>query len=425
MESAGSLALLLASQRANVADASNKVAMVSISSRYARVLFLRALSRRPQWTLVPRARVAEATLQLAEYERIDFDAVFGPRQTRASCICIRKGLTRKACLAQVVEQHIRKHPASLLRGCVPETVVISTWDAFSGTGWLSKQFGVFDPSLALNECLSEAYAVLDDKTRWVLKPSIASKGAEVHVIRTASALKQAVSAWPDVREWVLQRYVPNLLLLDGGRKFHLRVFVVVVGALRVFLMREYIAFFAAGAFDEVDDGEWTHVTNAYHQRGHADFDEARSFRASTELPALACDALGLSLEQAEREFLHEDGRVLGGIARCLAEVFGAQRASPNVFQPAPQLFEHFGLDFLLDGRLQPWLLEFNSGPDLDQAGDRLQPLIETLVDGVVALGVDEADGAEGFHCVFDEDWTRTMTGKQRVFDSSEPVVNTL
>jgi len=417
MEAASGLALLVASAAAT--PSASKVAMVSISSRYARVLFLRALQGRKQWTLVPRSRVAEATLQLAEYERIDYDAVFGPRQTRASCICIRKGLTRKACLAQVVEQHLRKHPASLLRDCVPETVVISTWDAFSGTGWLSKQFGVFDPSLALNECLSEAYAALDGgNKRWVLKPSIASKGAEVHVIRTSGALKQAVSAWPDVREWVLQRYVPDLLLLDGGRKFHLRVFVVVVGALRVFLMRDYIAFFAAGAFDEVDDGEWMHVTNAYHQRGHADFDEARSFRACAELPALACDALGLSLEQAEHEFLHEDGRVLGGIARCLAEVFRAQRASPNVFQPAPQLFEHFGLDFLLDGRLQPWLLEFNSGPDLDQAGDRLRPLIETLVNGVVALGVDEADGAEGFRCIFDEDWTRTMTGTQRVFDSS-------
>jgi tubulin--tyrosine ligase len=225
------------------------------------------------------------------------------------------------------------------------------------------------------------------------------------VVRDYDALRDAVCEWPDMREWVLQRYVPNLLLLDGERKFHLRVFVVCVGALRVHLLHEYIAFFATARFDASSDDPWTHITNAYHQRTHDAFVEAESFRASHELPLLAHAQLGLSLAQAQFEFTHPHGRVLKGIAQCVAEVFRAQKSTPNVFQPAPQLFEHFGLDFLLDGNLQPWLLEFNSGPDLEQAGDRLQPLIEKLIRGIFVLGVDQqAHDAEGFSQIYDETW---------------------
>ena len=36
------------------------------------------------------------------------------------------------------------------------------------------------------------------------------------------------SGAPDLREWVVQRYIGNPLLV-GGRKFHLRAYVLCVG----------------------------------------------------------------------------------------------------------------------------------------------------------------------------------------------------
>jgi hypothetical protein len=185
MEFPSQLSLYLlshASPSACTRTAAQPIAMVSISSKYARKLVL-AEFRKRAWTLVPRSQVGSCSLQFAEYERIDFDAVFGPRQTRANCLCVRKGLTRKAALAQVLNQHMAKHPASLLAQCIPPTLVISTWDAFGDNGWLQK-FNVYNPVIALEECLAEAKALLQPGPHpSSAKPSFVLK---VRVERTAS-----------------------------------------------------------------------------------------------------------------------------------------------------------------------------------------------------------------------------------------------
>jgi tubulin--tyrosine ligase len=144
------------------------------------------------------------------------------------------------------------------------------------------KFGVRDKGLALSEALRDAEEWLDGTALFILKPSIANKGAEVTPVRTLLEVKEIVKTWQDCREWVLQRYVPNLLLLDGGRKFHLRVFIVCVGALRVHLFNEYIAFFSTSPL--ADDDKWSHVTNAAHQRYHSRFEEEAAFKLPHELP---------------------------------------------------------------------------------------------------------------------------------------------
>ena len=53
-----------------------------------------------------------------------------------------------------------------------------------------------------------------------------------------------LEASPDIREWVLQRYIPDPLLING-HKFHLRVYVVCVGAMRVFVCNHILMLLAA------------------------------------------------------------------------------------------------------------------------------------------------------------------------------------
>jgi hypothetical protein len=48
---------------------------------------------------------------------------------------------------------------------------------------------------------------------------------EIFLIPDFATLSEAVSDWPDVREWVLQRYVADPLLFRRA-KFHLRVYVL-------------------------------------------------------------------------------------------------------------------------------------------------------------------------------------------------------
>ena len=234
------------------------------------------------------------------------------------------------------EFRVEKHGKSNTLGrFVPETILISTWDAFSEDGgWLAK-FGIRDRNLALSEALRDAEEWIDanNGSLFILKPSIARKGSEVIPVRTLNEVKEIVRTWQDCREWVLQKYVPRLLLLNGNRKFHLRVFIVCVGALKVHLFKDYIGFFATSPFQ--NDDQWSHITNAFHQRDHEEFSEELAFKLPEELAELSSKVLNISKEQAMFDFTNPQGRVLQNLSMIISESFRALKANPAVFQPHP------------------------------------------------------------------------------------------
>ena len=69
-------------------------------------------------------------------------------------------------------------------------------------------------------------------------------------------------------------------------------------------------------------------------------------------------------------------------------LFAAFENEYTVFAPMNNCFEIYGLDFLLDQRLELTLLEVNPGPDFKQTGDRLDGLIEDLWDQTLGLALD-------------------------------------
>jgi tubulin--tyrosine ligase len=400
--------------------------LLTIHSKYVQNLLLILFqSRNLMYTVTTTRRKRKKAntnehfdLQFCEYEEIDWDTVLsGDIRSRASCYCVRKGLTRKAALAQVCTKWVDKFgKQSILGRFVPETICISTWDAFSDDGgWLAK-FGVRDRNLALSESLRDAEEWLENgKDRFVLKPSIANKGAEVTPVQTLQEVKEVVRTWQDCREWVLQRYVPDLLLLDGNRKFHLRVFIVCVGAIKVHLFKDYIGFFASSAFSA--DDHWAHITNAAHQRDHEHFDENKAFKLPHELASLTSEKLNLPYQQALKEFTAPEGKILSNLSLVIAETFRAFKTTPAVFQPHPNCFELFGLDFLVDEDLNTHLLEFNSGPDLDQAkGNRLSDMIENLIHGWFRLGVDQCETDNRFLLCYQDEWAFAQNSSQRLYE---------
>merc|ERR1712070_968879 len=51
-------------------------------------------------------------------------------------------------------------------------------------------------------------------------------------------------------------------------------------------------------------------------------------------------------------------------------------------------FELFGLDFMIDPEWNTWLLEANAEPDLSKAGDRLQCVIDQMLEETAELVID-------------------------------------
>ena len=168
----------------------------------------------------------------------------------------------------------------------------------------------------------------------------------------------------DLRHFVVQPYIKRPLLLDGmgGRKFHVRVYVLCVGSMKVYVYGDMLALFAAGVYKvpgEEDGGEIdldAHLTNTclQHEKGMEAGDSVKRF----------WELVGLGMEEEMAEGVWKQ------ICEVTGEVFEAAARGMMVhFQPLENAFEVFGLDFLVDEEGTPWLLEVNAFPDFKQTGD--------------------------------------------------------
>lgn len=176
----------------------------------------------------------------------------------ASSFLVRKGLSRKAQLSLQLKKFISKHPDSILRRAVPSTVILETWNAFEE---MKVDFGMGavasfnDHSICaaplrqrLDWCLAEQKESIEadlQRHSWILKPSVTNKGYHITVVDSWEQILDAIEEADHIREWVLQRYISNPLLIMGGHKFHLRVYVLCVGALKVYTFDTILMLLAA------------------------------------------------------------------------------------------------------------------------------------------------------------------------------------
>ena len=175
---------------------------------------------------------------------------------------MRKGLIRKAHLAHNLKKWAAKHPASRLAAATPETHILAVDDvdyideALSDLPEVRWQFKLRNfkqrvlwarfcplthpdpgshsigssPAL-LRPCAARLLQVRDmepGSAVWIMKPSLTNQGAGICIIDSCAGLRAALEAAPDLREWVVQRYVDRPLLVQG-RKFHIRAYALCVG----------------------------------------------------------------------------------------------------------------------------------------------------------------------------------------------------
>lgn len=361
-------------------------AAVDLECPVLRSLVVDALSTRPEWDVTvvtidpaddeaactPSPAAVGADFAWSEYERVDWPAVHAGT-TLASAYCVRKGITRKAQLAVNLKKWVAKRPTSPLVGRVPETHVLT----------------LDDPDY-VDEAMADLPEVRDappGTAPWIVKPSLANRAAGVCVIDCADGLRAALTADPDLREFVVQRYIhpPHLL---GGKKWHVRAYALAVGALKVYALSDGLVLRARGAYEgaaltNLD----AHLTNTCRGGGDSD-DGARPDPNPDTVLALSelADALirdGTDPTDASRRVADLTHRV----AAIVGETFAAV-SSELTFFALPSAFELFGFDIMVDADWTPWLLEVNADPDVGATGTRLHPLLRGAVEGALRLTAD-------------------------------------
>lgn len=400
---------------------STPYAAVDYSDAYVQPLILSALrSRNPELHNKLFQRVAASQtprFQFRDYEKIDFEnALKHPNDCLINAYIIRKALIRKHFLSTTIANWITKHPSSVLK------------DHFKPAVDFELDYAEF-----LDDALIEAFELHEsfqkndskepkDREWWILKPSMSDRGQGIKLFSTEAELQAIFEEWeadqpdsdaeaedgdthsttgdsPKIREgneeniitsqlrhFIAQPYIHPPLLLEpsGGCKFHIRTYILAVGALRVYVYRPILALFAAKPYHP----PWSqpdlraHLTNTCIQ----DTGEREgSVRAFWDLP----DEVSMIPEVCDPKS-RDDWKVsvFDQICKVTGEVFEAAARGMMVhFQPLPNAFELFGLDFLVDAQGSAWLLEVNAFPDFKQTGDDLKSLVAGLFEEVVDVAI--------------------------------------
>lgn len=352
-------------------------------------------------------------LQYRAYEQIDFDhALSNPTKSLINSYVIRKALIRKHYLSNTVANWLSKYPESILRKHVKPSI----------------DFEV-DYAEFLDEALIEAYELHEsletndtkpeqDKEWWILKPGMSDRGQGIRLFNSWGQLQRIFEGWDveedseaeeddsgeeenslepkriegdeqgvvtsQLRHFIAQPYIDPPLILPSasGRKFHIRVYVLAVGSLKVFVFREMLALFAEKSYrspseeaDEVRDLT-RHLTNTCLQEGgSSNADSVRRF--------WLLDDTVPGLPEGWKSGVYDQ------VCSVTGEVFKAAAQGMLVhFQTLPNAFEVFGLDFLVDNSGTAWLLEINAFPDFGQTGDELkEKVVGRLFEAVTEVAI--------------------------------------
>ncbi|MBW6389836.1 PqqD family peptide modification chaperone [Billgrantia antri] len=214
-------------------------------------------------------------------------------------------------------------------------------------------------------------AARDNPTqRWILKPTNASKGKGVRVLRDAGEAPLA----PD---WLVQEYLDHPHTIRG-HKYVLRLYVLIasLAPLRVYLYRQGFAKLASEPWDP-DDAD-----NPYSQLTNPDIN-ALNTRAEVPVEFIDLDRYRAWL----REQGHDNAVLFERIEElvsltAIAGVDAMRSRTAAVGADPSGCYELLGLDCLIDDTLKPWILECNLSPSLGTcAAPESGGLIEERIKG--------------------------------------------
>eukprot|EP00048_Salpingoeca_helianthica_P017780 m.238968 g.238968 ORF g.238968 m.238968 type:complete len:400 (-) comp22180_c0_seq1:72-1271(-) len=241
---------------------------------------------------------------------------------------------------------------------------------------------------------------------WIVKPSASSQGKGIFIVNKMAQMLKWAKTPAAQRSYVVSRYVDNPLLI-GGKKFDLRIYVLVTSykPLKAYVHRLGFCRFCTAEYAPVSDNPddlFVHLTNVSFQKQSAEYNEIHGGKWTLE--NLRCFIEG-TRGKAVAEKLFDDINWI---------FLHALRAVQATIINDRHCFELYGFDILIDSNLKPWLIEINASPSLSATtvSDRL--LKATVINDVFNIVFPDGELCDvrvprpppeslgGFQVLFDE-----------------------
>lgn len=260
--------------------------------------------------------------------------------------------------------------------------------AFSHRSFFPETYRLSDPREAA-AFFARAPEVDHPENLWILKPSNLSRGRGVRLVWQFGALRKELRRHGKIvftyegeeYEYVIQRYIKDVLLLDG-RKSELRIYWLIASLdpLLVLMYPEGTARLTLEPY-KLDDfsNPLIHITNAYQQKKHggarAEVELKWSF---AQLQAHVAKEQGAPTDFTERVLPSRLTEILAYVVRASIDSL-RDAAGPAAY------FGLYGADFILDERLTPWLTEVQKGPGLSYDDSVKQRVLPAMLKGAAKI----------------------------------------
>ncbi|BFG01848.1 probable tubulin polyglutamylase TTLL1 [Drosophila madeirensis] len=214
---------------------------------------------------------------------------------------------------------------------------------------------------------------------WIVKPCSKSQGNGIFLVNKLSKLKkyaqEAQHLYPLLSRniSVISRYIDNPLLI-GGKKFDLRLFVLVTtfNPLKAYLYNEGFCRFCTERYDHTDiSNVFMHLTNVSIQKTNKVYNSTHGCKWPVQNLWLYLDSL-------------RGGNVSTILWERICETIRhSLDAVAPVMSNDRHCFEVYGYDIIIDSNLKPWLIEINSSPSMHATTPNDRMLKSRLIDNVL------------------------------------------